>query len=266
MLRNFVLSTDLDQKPLQKSPGRFPSTTMPAPPKSGVKLSFKSVIGQRPNAAAVPAPKPPHLPVRPVPSTCTLRGKLWKILLGVVRVDAERYIHLVEHGPCEKHDLILVDLKRTFKSDASFQAAVSQDKLIRVLNAFDRWCKGQVVADPVRFVAGFFLSSASLLLRWSLFPCSPFLSRNTYPTSTLACMFGCDAVCVCGILPWTLQQSLTPCVLLDSALPRHGFVGWRVVVRAARVGCLFCPAKAVYACSPSLSRRRLRCSHAVQAV
>jgi hypothetical protein len=152
-LRKYVLSTNLDQKPLQKGPGRYSSKTMPPPPKSGSKPTSKQGFVPRPGGNGLVAPKPPHLPVRsshPVTPGCTLRGNIWKILLGVVKVDAERYIHLVEHGPCERHELILVDLKRTFKSDASFQASVSQDKLIRVLNAFDRWCKGQNVVDPVR--------------------------------------------------------------------------------------------------------------------
>lgn len=96
----------------------------------------------------------PALPVKasppPPPPVCSLRGKIWKVLLGVTVVDAEEYIRLVRLGPCGRHDAIMIDLPRTFKSDTLFHASVSQDNLIRVLTAFDHWCTRRREAEVRR--------------------------------------------------------------------------------------------------------------------
>jgi cell cycle arrest protein BUB2 len=66
----------------------------------------------------------------------TLRGKIWKVLLGVYKVSALEYIKIVEKGPCEVMDKIQNDTFRTCATDKQFVDRVSHDMLSRVLNAF----------------------------------------------------------------------------------------------------------------------------------
>lgn len=46
---------------------------------------------------------------------CTLRGTIWKLLLGALHVDAQRYIELIELGPCWADHKLRNDTFRTFK-------------------------------------------------------------------------------------------------------------------------------------------------------
>ncbi|EGC30690.1 RabGAP/TBC domain-containing protein [Dictyostelium purpureum] len=69
-------------------------------------------------------------------SKCSLRGMIWKILLGVDKIDPEKYIKLIEKGPSNRYQKIRKDIGRTFNRDAQFSQAVSQDQLSRCLNAF----------------------------------------------------------------------------------------------------------------------------------
>ncbi|CEI93645.1 hypothetical protein RMCBS344292_07876 [Rhizopus microsporus] len=64
------------------------------------------------------------------------REKVWKLLLGVRNISASSYIHLVELGPSALDDKIRNDTFRTMATDASFLEHVSEDMLIRLLNAF----------------------------------------------------------------------------------------------------------------------------------
>ncbi|KAI9275981.1 rab-GTPase-TBC domain-containing protein [Sporodiniella umbellata] len=65
-----------------------------------------------------------------------LRGKLWKLLLGVNTLSAASYIHLIELGPSALDEKIRNDTFRTMATDTSFLEHVSEDMLIRLLNAF----------------------------------------------------------------------------------------------------------------------------------
>ncbi|EFA83505.1 RabGAP/TBC domain-containing protein [Heterostelium album PN500] len=67
---------------------------------------------------------------------CSLRGLVWKILLGIKECDAEKYIELLKLGSSDQYQKIRKDISRTFMKDALFCQAVSQDKLSRCLNAF----------------------------------------------------------------------------------------------------------------------------------
>jgi cell cycle arrest protein BUB2 len=76
---------------------------------------------------------------------CSLRGRVWKILLGVREVDADLYLELVRMRECTKlapggsqtlYDKIRHDTFRTFKNNANFAQRVPEVQLIRVLNAF----------------------------------------------------------------------------------------------------------------------------------
>ncbi|RKP02478.1 hypothetical protein CXG81DRAFT_29500 [Caulochytrium protostelioides] len=68
--------------------------------------------------------------------SCTLRGQVWKLFLGVWRVSASEYIKLVERGPCAVSPKIANDVFRTLATDVAFRADVNDDLLTRVLNAF----------------------------------------------------------------------------------------------------------------------------------
>lgn len=46
---------------------------------------------------------------------CTLRGTIWKLLLGALHVDAQRYIDLLNMGPCWADRKLRNDTFRTFK-------------------------------------------------------------------------------------------------------------------------------------------------------
>ncbi|KAI7858176.1 rab-GTPase-TBC domain-containing protein [Circinella umbellata] len=71
------------------------------------------------------------------PCPSELRGWIWKILLRLCdSVSASCYIKLVERGPSPMDTKIRNDTFRTMTTDASFIEHVSEDMLIRVLNAF----------------------------------------------------------------------------------------------------------------------------------
>lgn len=70
----------------------------------------------------------------------TLRGRIWKILLRVKKVDAQQYIELVEKRSSHLYQKIRNDTFRTFKTNRNFSKRVPEEKLIRVLNAFVHSC------------------------------------------------------------------------------------------------------------------------------
>ena len=78
-------------------------------------------------------PNTPHPPSSPTPS---LRGRLWQILLGLGAISAANYIALVRRGKCDKYGKIRSDTFRTFPQDNQFTAAVREEEIVRVLNAF----------------------------------------------------------------------------------------------------------------------------------
>eukprot|EP00474_Spongospora_subterranea_P010489 CRZ10947.1 hypothetical protein [Spongospora subterranea] len=65
-----------------------------------------------------------------------LRGLVWKTLLGVSQVNADKYCDLIRKGPCDQYQKIRSDSFRTFPCDKSFQSRVSENSLIRLLNSF----------------------------------------------------------------------------------------------------------------------------------
>mmetsp|Transcript_21314 Transcript_21314/g.27964 ORF Transcript_21314/g.27964 Transcript_21314/m.27964 type:complete len:390 (+) Transcript_21314:48-1217(+) len=66
---------------------------------------------------------------------CSLRGLVWKILLGAVHMDTSLYIRLVEMGPSDQDKLIQNDLFRVFPNDENFVSSVSLSQMSRILNA-----------------------------------------------------------------------------------------------------------------------------------
>lgn len=67
---------------------------------------------------------------------CSLRGLVWKALLGIGSVDADEYASLVRQGPSVEDSRIREDAPRTFSKNADFVSRVPTDKLIRLLNAY----------------------------------------------------------------------------------------------------------------------------------
>ncbi|KAI8379165.1 rab-GTPase-TBC domain-containing protein [Radiomyces spectabilis] len=65
-----------------------------------------------------------------------LRGSAWKLLLRLTNVSSSCYVNLVHRGPSPMDSKIRNDTFRTMTTDASFIEHVSEDMLIRVLNAF----------------------------------------------------------------------------------------------------------------------------------
>ncbi|KAI7904770.1 rab-GTPase-TBC domain-containing protein [Cokeromyces recurvatus] len=64
------------------------------------------------------------------------RGKVWKLLLRITQISASKYIQLVERGPSSLDEKIRHDTFRTMTTDTNFLEHVSEDMLIRLLNAF----------------------------------------------------------------------------------------------------------------------------------
>jgi cell cycle arrest protein BUB2 len=67
---------------------------------------------------------------------CTLRGRVWKVLLGLTKVDAAEYISIISRGPSKHEEKIDNDLHRTLASNKEFSSRVSQSVLCRLLNGY----------------------------------------------------------------------------------------------------------------------------------
>lgn len=74
------------------------------------------------------------------------RPLVWKLLLGVVRLDAASYARLVSLGATSVDDAIRDDASRTFRSDASVRERIRDEQMIRILNAL-RHLNGEVDDD-----------------------------------------------------------------------------------------------------------------------
>ncbi|KND03188.1 uncharacterized protein SPPG_02246 [Spizellomyces punctatus DAOM BR117] len=70
------------------------------------------------------------------PSDCSLRGRIWKVLLGIYRLSSFEYFNLIERGPSSVYDKIKNDTFRTLATDKNFLSKVDENMLSRVLNAF----------------------------------------------------------------------------------------------------------------------------------
>ena len=68
--------------------------------------------------------------------TASLRGKIWKILLGVYRVSASEYLKYVSKRKSKFYDKIKNDGFRTLRTDEKFKQKVTDNMIVRLLNAF----------------------------------------------------------------------------------------------------------------------------------
>ncbi|EIW60113.1 bub2 protein [Trametes versicolor FP-101664 SS1] len=66
----------------------------------------------------------------------TLRPRIWKVLLHVRDMSAGAFLEYVGRGPCEVREKIRNDTFRTLATDRGFKERVSEEMLVRLLDAF----------------------------------------------------------------------------------------------------------------------------------
>ena len=66
----------------------------------------------------------------------TLRGKLWRLALGVSALDAKDYKLQINKSESSWYNKIRSDTKRTFFTSTEYNSRVSEERLVRVLNSF----------------------------------------------------------------------------------------------------------------------------------
>ncbi|KAG8857826.1 hypothetical protein FRB96_005545 [Tulasnella sp. 330] len=67
----------------------------------------------------------------------TLRPRIWKVLLGITgSLASDVYIQYVTKGPCAVREKIRNDTFRTLATDRGFKDKVSEEMLVRLLDAF----------------------------------------------------------------------------------------------------------------------------------
>lgn len=73
---------------------------------------------------------------------------VWSILLRVGPTASQEYVDLVSMGKSLSYNKIINDTFRTLTTDKKFQARISEDSLIRVLNAYSWKVKDNTVLSP----------------------------------------------------------------------------------------------------------------------
>eukprot|EP01083_Nonionella_stella_P006469 18791_1 len=66
----------------------------------------------------------------------TTRGKAWRLLLGLDRLDSTNYQTQIKKGASKDYIKIRGDTKRTFLTSAAYNSRVPESRLIRLLNSF----------------------------------------------------------------------------------------------------------------------------------
>ena len=129
----------------------------------------------------------------------TTRGNLWKILLGARQVSCEEYVELVKRGPSACHGKVADDAFRTFASDRHFTASVTQEQLVRVLNALVHDCQrrsgpaGEVVyVQGMNAICGLLLTVMNEL---DAFAALAALAQRHCPLYMCKCLDGVQAAC-----------------------------------------------------------------------
>lgn len=90
---------------------------------------------------------------------CSLRGLVWKALLGLGQIDVFEYSTLVAQGPSADDSRVREDARRTFSQNDDFTTRVPTEKLIRLLNAYVHSCgdKTGIYAQSMSLLAAPFL-------------------------------------------------------------------------------------------------------------
>lgn len=131
---------------------------------------------------------------------CSLRGLVWKALLGIGTVDVQEYTDIVRKGPSADDSRVREDTKRTFPKNYDFVRKVPNEKLVRVLNAY---------VHSAGNVRGVYTQSMSLLL-------APFLYVMPEPDA-----FHCFRVYLRVKIPEYVRKytgAKRGCELLDACL------------------------------------------------
>ena len=125
---------------------------------SVAKMKFEQLVGQESSKEyhvrlnmirqlvlmeGIPPQSPEEQRQETIDCACSLRGKIWKLLLGVRTVDGAKYLRAVQQGPSRLSEKISNDTKRTFQHDTLFGKIVNEAKLIRLLNAFVNYTTGK---------------------------------------------------------------------------------------------------------------------------
>jgi cell cycle arrest protein BUB2 len=131
----------------------------------------------------------------------TARGRVWKVLLGVDRIDAEEYLTLIKRKESDKYRKIRSDSFRTFPNDEEFQERVSEDEIVRVLNSFvlrsapkDKitYCQGlNTICAPFLYA----MPEADAFFTFSKFVCEKF--PLYWVSSHIGVQAGCMLVDAC---------------------------------------------------------------------
>jgi cell cycle arrest protein BUB2 len=98
----------------------------------------------------------------------TLRGKVWRVLLGVGFIDVDAYLRYVALGPSDRHSNIVEDVQRTHATHARrssrFKAVVSVESVIRVMNSFIHYRKAAQLHQEQSYYSQAWCIYAAVLL------------------------------------------------------------------------------------------------------
>ncbi|KAG8956086.1 hypothetical protein FRC03_010966 [Tulasnella sp. 419] len=73
----------------------------------------------------------------PASADSSIRPRVWKLLLGITgSLSSDSYLKYVAKGPCSVREKIRNDTFRTLATDRGFKEKVSEDMLVRLLDAF----------------------------------------------------------------------------------------------------------------------------------
>jgi len=124
---------------------------------------------------------------------CSLRGRAWKMLLGVSVMNFKYYLSLVCRGENERFGgKIKKDTNRTFATDVNFSALVSEPKLLRVLNAFVNDDLSHMYLQGMNALCGVFLY---IMPELDAFYCFKSLILNLLPRYMTSNMEGVKEGC-----------------------------------------------------------------------
>ena len=110
----------------------------------------------------------------------TLRGKLWRLMLGVGPLSATDYRHQIKKEQVTKiypgdtwpaYAKIRKDTERTFASSEVYNSRVAEERLIRVLNSYvQRYDKAYVQGMDI-IAAGYAVSDIDMFSHFSVYRC-----------------------------------------------------------------------------------------------
>jgi len=174
-----------------------------------------------------------------------LRGHIWKALLGVGRVDSNRYLKYVKMGEHPEYgEKIRNDAFRTFQNDQRFAARVPETKLLRVLNAFVHAHSTENEEERLSFA---YVQGMNAL-------CGPLL----YVLPELDAFY-CFEVLVTQLVPgyvWkNMNGVLSGCHLVEECLKQFDITLWEHMTKKLKVSSkvyAFAPLLTLSACSPPL--------------